>query len=165
MKRSLLIYPEDYLTSTMHFSTLQHGMYVRLLMFRALNGILPEEGLARVAGVTARQWSSDGGAVWAALNEDVGRHRPNPASVRTDRLRQAQAKGRHTPEQWERLLDYCGHRCVKCGDGPPVKDHILALYLEGSDAIDNLQPLCLGCNSAKGPDATDYRPDGWQGVV
>lgn len=52
---------------------------------------------------------------------------------------------------------------MKCGATDDiVKDHIEPVYSGGSDAIDNLQPLCRTCNSAKGPDTTDYRPKNWQ---
>lgn len=50
-------------------------------------------------------------------------------------------------------------RCVQCGcypEGRPCKDHILPIYLGGSDTATNLQPLCRQCNTAKGPDATNW---------
>lgn len=77
---------------------------------------------------------------------------------RAERLRAARERGTHTDDEWRRLLDLCGHRCVRCGtqEAEIVKDHVVLLARDGSDAISNLQPLCRRCNSAKGPDCTDY---------
>ena len=66
-------------------------------------------------------------------------------------------------------MEFCGdRRCVRCGnetDGGPCKDHILPIYQGGSDAIENLQPMCRSCNSAKTSEAVDYRPDGWRNAL
>jgi len=83
-------------------------------------------------------------------------------TTRSQRLATARAKGTHTDEQWNDLLESCGYHCCKCGiDAPLVKDHIKPLYQGGSDSIDNIQPLCRKCNSAKGPEEVDYRPKEW----
>ena len=85
--------------------------------------------------------------------------------ARSDRLRIARSKGKHTPEEWAALKDACGIRCAKCKDSGEwnlVRDHIVPIHAGGSDAIDNIQPLCQRCNSAKGPDQTDYRPENWK---
>jgi uncharacterized protein YdaU (DUF1376 family) len=85
-------------------------------------------------------------------------------ATRSERLAEARQKGRHTPDEWKSLLDFCGNACVRCGANRVeiVKDHIQPIYQGGSDAIDNLQPLCVRCNSSKGPDASDHRPNGWK---
>jgi 5-methylcytosine-specific restriction endonuclease McrA len=87
--------------------------------------------------------------------------------VRYARLKEAQAKGRHRNDQWQALLAVCGFKCVCCGaSGMPLeKDHIQPIYLDGSDAIENLQPLCQRCNRQKGPDEIDYRPTGWPATI
>ena len=83
--------------------------------------------------------------------------------LRSQRLAAARQIATHTPAEWERLKDLCGNVCVRCGfDGPLVKDHIQPIYQGGSDGIDNLQPLCRPCNSSKGPEAIDHRPNGWR---
>lgn len=82
---------------------------------------------------------------------------------RSQRLADARQKGTHTPDEWLALLGIFG-ACVKCGaaneslvGGKCVKDHIVPIYQGGSDAIDNIQPLCRNCNSAKGAETIDYR--------
>lgn len=84
--------------------------------------------------------------------------------TRAERLATARQKGEHTEAEWTALVAVCGHRCVMCRTtGQLVKDHIVPIYQGGSDAISNLQPLCRGCNSAKGADSTDHRPADWRG--
>ena len=82
------------------------------------------------------------------------------ARIRSIRLAAARAKGSHTADEWNDLCQRMNWRCAMCGVyGSSVvlqKDHVTPIYQGGSDAIDNLQPLCLPCNTAKGPDATNW---------
>ena len=51
--------------------------------------------------------------------------------------------------------------CVKCYGNSGLlnveKDHIIPLYQDGSDGLDNLQPMCALCNSSKSAEKIDYR--------
>ena len=78
--------------------------------------------------------------------------------IRAQRLAAARALGTHTDAEWRALVDRFGGRCVRCGCMPHAveKDHIKPLYQGGSDAIDNLQPVCARCNCAKGPEAINW---------
>lgn len=80
--------------------------------------------------------------------------------IRSIRLAAARAKATHSEGEWESLLQKLGHRCAMCGVyGTSVrlqKDHVVPIYQGGSDGIDNLQPLCQPCNTAKGPDTTNW---------
>ena len=88
---------------------------------------------------------------------ETGERKRNNAKKRSERLAEARKKGTHTAEEWKEMLEFFGE-CVKCGSKERLcKDHIVPLYQGGSDGIDNLEPLCMRCNSAKGPDDTDYR--------
>lgn len=89
--------------------------------------------------------------------------------TRHARLAEARRKGTHSAEEWEALVAACEHRCVKCSTHKSelhgsalCKDHIIAIYVGGSDAIENIQPMCRQCNSSKAQDGTDYRPSDWR---
>lgn len=82
---------------------------------------------------------------------------------RSERLANARSIARHTKDQWQAMLEFCGFSCVACGSRDDiVKDHIKPIYAGGSDGIENLQPMCRRCNASKGPDDADLRPNGWQ---
>lgn len=64
-----------------------------------------------------------------------------------------------TEQEWEQLLQKYDHTCLCCGErsGSLTKDHILPRDHGGDDVIENVQPLCIHCNSAKGNLIIDYR--------
>jgi 5-methylcytosine-specific restriction endonuclease McrA len=68
--------------------------------------------------------------------------------------------GEHfTAEEWLALLEVFGHRCLRCGAHENLSaDHVVPLSLGGSNAISNIQPLCVPCNTVKGAEVRDYRP-------
>jgi 5-methylcytosine-specific restriction endonuclease McrA len=77
---------------------------------------------------------------------------------RSERLSEARKLGTHTKEEWDEMIVFFDGHCVKCGSQENIiKDHIKPIYQGGSDGINNLQPLCRTCNSAKGPENVDYR--------
>ena len=115
--------------------------------------------LAAAAGIMESR--SKAGSAGAASK--WGGNARSTRATRSQRLSEAREKGTHVKEQWDAMVAHCGGKCVRCAaSGPVVKDHIVPIYQGGSDGIENLQPLCNSCNSSKGPDTTDFRPDGWQ---
>ncbi|HYM25284.1 MAG TPA: YdaU family protein [Vicinamibacterales bacterium] len=69
----------DYLADTMHLSTLQHGIYILLIMHYFKRGGLPtnERELARIAKVSMPHWHRSSGAVMALFqvgNDGTYRH-------------------------------------------------------------------------------------------
>jgi 5-methylcytosine-specific restriction endonuclease McrA len=82
--------------------------------------------------------------------------------VRQRRLTAAKAKGRHTKQEWLDMKAFFEHTCVRCFGASKCphleKDHIVPISIEGSDGLDNLQPLCATCNCSKVNDTTDWRP-------
>ena len=80
---------------------------------------------------------------------------------RSQRLSIAREKASHTKEEWEEMKLFFNNTCVKCLNASNlngvVKDHIIPIYQEGSDGLENIQPLCAKCNASKGPETTDYR--------
>lgn len=105
---------------------------------------------------TARVESGELGAAarWPARNN---------RTTRSERLVVARSKGTHTRAEWE-AMRAAYQRCLRCGlpesqlhGGACVKDHIVPVYLGGDDSIQNIQPMCRNCNSAKGQEQKDYR--------
>lgn len=71
---------------------------------------------------------------------------------RLRRAREALAKlrGRHNVAEWEAIVAETGGICVRCGTKPGRihRGHIVPICQGGSDAIDNLQPVCHHCAPA-----------------
>jgi 5-methylcytosine-specific restriction endonuclease McrA len=69
--------------------------------------------------------------------------------------------GFHTQEQWIWLVAQTGNKCLCCKEPGTfrtlTKDHIVPVFLGGSDDIDNIQPLCKSCNSSKQTKIIDFR--------
>lgn len=67
--------------------------------------------------------------------------------------RKKEASGSHTFGEWELLKKQYDYTCPNCDRKEPEiklsEDHIIPLSRGGSDNIENIQPLCLGCNSKK----------------
>ena len=84
--------------------------------------------------------------------------RTNKSLIRSSRITASRALGTHTNQEWENLKAEFG-RCVRCWEVTTrlQKDHIVPIYRGGSDSIENIQPLCLPCNSSKGPESTNWK--------
>ncbi len=68
------------------------------------------------------------------------------------------APGSFTGAEWLELKKKFNNLCARCGQEKPLTvDHVIPLVAGGSNSIDNIQPLCLSCNSAKGTKTIDYR--------
>lgn len=60
------------------------------------------------------------------------------------------AIGNHTLIEWNKLKDSYGNKCAYCkSEVKLTKDHIIPLSKNGTDYIENIQPLCKSCNSKK----------------
>lgn len=71
--------------------------------------------------------------------------------MRAKHMRHARTLGNHTRAQWLQLLAEHGFMCVYCGvQRATSKDHIIPISKGGSNAIENIAPACLACNSSKG---------------
>lgn len=72
---------------------------------------------------------------WRFLSSDIKRGIRKKAS---------KEKGKyHTEEEWAKLLKRYDYSCAICGISE-------SLAKGGSDSIENIQPLCIDCNFAKG---------------
>ena len=68
-----------------------------------------------------------------------------------------------TAEEWQALKAHYDYTCLKCQKREPeitlTRDHIIPQVKGGLDKIDNIQPLCVSCNSSKRERIIDYRQE------
>lgn len=68
-----------------------------------------------------------------------------------------------TAQEWDDLKERYDYTCLRCGRTEPdiklTADHIIPISKNGRGTIDNIQPLCGQCNTAKHDNSYDYRPD------
>lgn len=86
----------------------------------------------------------------------------NPDRVRQNRrarkLRKKQAIGSFTFVEWTDLCNKYGNKCLACGKEKKLTaDHVVPLSRGGSNAIENIQPLCAYANCKKHTSTIDYR--------
>lgn len=87
--------------------------------------------------------------------------RKNPEKAQIyERNREARKIGGHVSiEEWREIKNKYGNKCLCCGrsDVKLTMDHVVPLVVGGKHQADNIQPLCLPCNSSKGKKVIDYR--------
>jgi len=78
-------------------------------------------------------------------------------------LKEARSEDRATNAQKMQLIAQFGYKCMCCGAVKKISfDHIIPISKGGKDVIDNLQLLCVPCNSSKARKTIDYRPNGFE---
>ncbi len=109
------------------------------------------------------------GKRYRELNKEKNRkrgreyYRKNPEKFKPAyhkrRARKLQNGGTYTPQQWCELCRYYNYTCLCCmrQDVKLTPDHVIPLCKNGSNDIENIQPLCLTCNKSKSQKTTDYR--------
>lgn len=93
---------------------------------------------------------------WAQENVDKIRAKDNARRVfKMDR------SDTFTAAEWQALKARYNYTCLRCGRREPeiklTVDHVVPISKGGAGTIDNIQPLCKPCNSAKHDAIIDYR--------
>jgi glycerol-3-phosphate cytidylyltransferase len=100
------------------------------------------------------QWKKDNYKRYLPSKLEINRHR---------RMKLKGVKGKHTNREWEYKKKCFNYSCATCGISEEVikikwagtqftkltKDHIIPISKGGTDNIENIQPLCVSCNSKK----------------
>jgi 5-methylcytosine-specific restriction endonuclease McrA len=108
-------------------------------------------------------------AIWRLTNpgkkrsSDRNWQRNNPEKIAAVGHRRRTAirgqKEHFTAQEFIDLCEYYQNTCLACGrnDVPMTVDHVVPVVYNGSNTIDNIQPLCKKCNCSKGTKTIDYR--------
>lgn len=113
----------------------------------------------------ARKKNRDAGRIRdreAYKNNPEVKRRKDIQAAEKNRRRRALLYGidtqHHTEQEWQDLCERYDHRCLCCGERKPLsRDHVIPVTSGGLDTIENIQPLCKGCNSKKNDKTIDYR--------
>lgn len=83
----------------------------------------------------------------------IAREGQNYQLVRLDLTSKREPRVKLSPDDWSMILKKYNHSCAVCGrKEPEVKfdqDHKVPRTREGSNSVDNWQPLCHECNNFK----------------
>lgn len=86
--------------------------------------------------------------------------RNNPQISSNRRARVRNAEGKYTKKEWFDLCERFGNVCLCCKEKKKLTaDHIIPLVKNGTNYIENIQPLCRSCNSKKHTEIIDYRKE------
>lgn len=106
------------------------------------------------------------GAAWHEANKvrvaatGAAWHTANPDKVQANKSRRRALKMSAESDNsvLSDIIALFGSRCLRCGSEVGLSvDHVIPLFLGGSNKLDNKQLLCVSCNSSKGIKTFDYR--------
>mgnify|MGYP001570175141 CR=1 FL=1 len=106
-------------------------------------------------GKKKRQLTGEKSAAWkGGISKDIEHIRLlRRRGERKRRIKRKANLGAHTLGDWETLKAQYNWTCPACGKIEPqiklTEDHVIPLSKGGSDNIENIQPLCVSCNSKK----------------
>ena len=107
------------------------------------------------------EWYENNKDYHAKQGKEWARNNPDSARLvwQRRRARERQLPNTLTSDEWEAIKTTSDNRCLCCGrsDVKLTMDHIIPLSSDGGTTADNIQPLCLSCNSIKHTKTIDYR--------
>ncbi len=65
------------------------------------------------------------------------------------RAKERGLEGSLTTRDWQRTLEFFGHKCVYCGIAAGTIDHFQSLSFGGGTTHSNCVPSCMSCNTRK----------------
>jgi 5-methylcytosine-specific restriction endonuclease McrA len=128
---------------------------------KARNDKWNDEHPEEVAGYKAK-WNENNPGANNESSANWRRSHPEHKSLLTHqrRARILGSGGVVTTKEWEDIKALYGPSCLRCKEIKPLTmDHVIPISVGGSHIADNLQPLCLSCNSWKKDKTIDYRPN------
>lgn len=147
------IHVADYLTSTSHLSTAEHGAYLLLVMHYWKNSGLPVEDhrLALICRMSPAEWSDSRGTLAEFFDVVDGAWKPK---VEWADIRKG-SELRSQPAGWQatrlRIFARDAFRCTYCGSADDLHcDHVFPVAKGGSHDDSNLTTACRTCNTRKG---------------
>jgi len=105
-----------------------------------------------------KEYTSQYQKEWQKNNPEKVRYYYKIGNHRRRAILKNKELGNHSKEEWEELKKKYNHTCQICGKKEPfdnqvyrflTEDHIIPLSKGGMNTIENIQPLCLSCNSRK----------------
>jgi 5-methylcytosine-specific restriction endonuclease McrA len=82
-------------------------------------------------------------------------------TVKRQRYRNTSGSTDFTENEWMDLCFGYNYTCLRCKRQEPeimlTPDHVIPLARGGANTIDNIQPLCMHCNTSKNARTIDYR--------
>lgn len=158
-ERKSILLPTDFIHTVEKLSHEQAGQLLNLLLEHGEYDSCNHDKFGPVVSIAFTIISPSikkGPRFWEQSSQE--KHR----IIRSERLLSARSKGTHSKEEWHNLRAFFNETCGKClGESGVVgveKDHIIPLHKNGSDSIQNIQPLCSKCNRSDKYDENDYRP-------
>lgn len=92
------------------------------------------------------------------VSNNIERHRELHKIRESKRRARLLGKGSFSLEEWNSLCSKYDNRCLCCGELKMLTiDHVVPVVMGGRNTIDNIQPLCMACNSRKHDKTIDYR--------
>ena len=106
-----------------------------------------------------KKWQKSNPEKIRKANRRWEQENPNKRLAQVQRRRARKNNAHSEPYDFMDICNKFGNRCLGCGaiNVDLTVDHVIPLSKGGADIAENIQPLCLSCNSSKKDKTIDYR--------